>query len=236
MRRYFIHIVLLLTLIAVQSSAQTEGFAVLELYTSEGCSSCPKAEALMPELEKIYPDNLYILEFHVDYWNYLGWSDKFSKNQFSTRQRSYAKVFGANTVYTPQAVINGKTHKTGSDKKGITELIKHELTTTKNRASIKLSADRIDDELKVRYTANLKEGEIINIAIILPKATVKVQRGENSGRRLTHHNVVLQYFTRKTSTGTVTFKLPQEYTDCQLIGYTQAENNMQVIGVTRINI
>ena len=87
--------------------------AVLELFTSEGCSSCPSADKLLPQLAKL-DSNIIPLSFHVDYWNRLGWEDPFSSSEYSERQRSYAKQLNLESVYTPQLVVNGEYELVGS--------------------------------------------------------------------------------------------------------------------------
>ena len=84
------------------------GFAVVELFTSEGCSSCPPADAAVAKLLHDYKENVYVLGFHVDYWNYLGWKDNFSCAAYSARQQQYGRTFQLNSVYTPQVIVNGQ--------------------------------------------------------------------------------------------------------------------------------
>ena len=113
----------------VKEIAKAEpGFAVVELFTSEGCSSCPVADELAIALSKEYTKDVYFLGYHVDYWNYIGWKDRFSKADYTERQRQYAAVFRLNSIYTPQVVINGKKELVGSDhtrlRKAITEELK----------------------------------------------------------------------------------------------------------------
>src|ERR1700744_6104626 len=93
-----------------------KGFAVIELFTSEGCSSCPPADALVARVQKESNDKpVYILAFHVDYWNRLGWKDVFSSAEYSERQNQYARWLKLSSVYTPQIVVNGRTEFVGSE-------------------------------------------------------------------------------------------------------------------------
>lgn len=164
--------------------------AVVELFTSQGCSSCPPADEIVGE----YADNPYILAFswHVDYWNYLGWSDTFSKPEFTDRQRLYAASFRRQGVYTPQAVINGRHHVVGSNRLAIDSTIaKHELQGQGPLVPISVST----------------KGNMIRIAAQDPKLTntttwvvyydhektVEIERGENRGRKITYHNVVRDF-------------------------------------------
>ncbi|MCX8472096.1 MAG: DUF1223 domain-containing protein, partial [Sediminibacterium sp.] len=92
-------------------------YVLVELFTSEGCSSCPPAETLIHELQKQYVDKPVIfLEYHVDYWNYLGWLDSFSSEKNTLRQQQYASWFNISDIYTPQAIINGTFQMVGSNK------------------------------------------------------------------------------------------------------------------------
>ena len=110
--KFFVFVFLLISGVMVSHAEETkEPFAVLELFTSEGCSSCPPADRLLSEMvQQARSSNPRIipLEFHVDYWNYLGWVDPFSERRFSQRQREYGQAFQSSTVYTPQVIVNGK--------------------------------------------------------------------------------------------------------------------------------
>ncbi|MEO7766220.1 MAG: DUF1223 domain-containing protein, partial [Ferruginibacter sp.] len=103
------------------------GFAVVELFTSEGCSSCPPADEAIGELLARNTDNIYVLSYHVDYWNRLGWKDVFSKAEFSSRQRQYASHFSSEGIYTPQVIVNGATEFVGSDKSKLNDAISNNL-------------------------------------------------------------------------------------------------------------
>lgn len=110
--------------------ATGKGFAVVELFTSEGCSSCPPADVLVAKLQKESADKpVYILAFHVDYWNRLGWKDVFSSHEYSSRQYQYSKWLKSE-VYTPQVIVNGRTEFVGSDEKSLGNAIKTGLEKT----------------------------------------------------------------------------------------------------------
>src|SRR5580765_4213272 len=95
--------------------AAGNGFAVIELFTSEGCSSCPPADEAMIDIENEFKKNVYVIGYHVDYWNYLGWKDIFSNAGWTDRQKAYAQELKLNNIYTPQVVINGSSEFVGSD-------------------------------------------------------------------------------------------------------------------------
>ena len=117
-----------------------DGFALIELFTSEGCSSCPVADAILEEVQKKYIDkNVLIIGYHVDYWNKLGWKDIFSDASFTQRQEYYSNIFRLNNIYTPQVVVNGKKEFLGSDKSKLTSSIEEQLNE-RSVVSIKLNS------------------------------------------------------------------------------------------------
>ena len=163
---------------------------VLELFTSQGCSSCPPADELMGELSK--RDDLIVLSLPVDYWDFLGWKDTLADPAYSERQRGYARKRGDSQVYTPQVVISGLDHAVGSRRDELNEKI--------SEARAALADRRVDVEISER-------GDVIDIRIsglesderndatvwlVLYRASepVKIGRGENSGRTVTYYNVV----------------------------------------------
>src|SRR5258706_5818556 len=108
-------------------SVSDNGLAVVELFTSEGCSSCTPADEAMIKLAKEFPEHVYFLAYHVDYWDYIGWKDQFSNADYTKRQDKYAEVFKLNSIYTPQVVINGEKELVGSRESQIRTDIQQEL-------------------------------------------------------------------------------------------------------------
>ena len=160
--------------------------AVVELFTSEGCSSCPPADAVLRGLrgEDIIP-----LSFHVDYWNRLGWSDPFSDTSFSERQRQYARVFDEGRVYTPQAVVNGRFGLVGSRERALRERIRE--ATRLTTATIELSLRRNGGALELTHRAQgTSSNALLYLAIVESNLEIRVPRGENRGRTLRHDHVV----------------------------------------------
>src|SRR6186997_2744530 len=105
-----------------------DGFVLIELFTSEGCSSCPPADEALEEIQKKYNDkNVLVLGYHVDYWNKLGWKDVFSDASFTQRQEYYSRIFHLNSIYTPQVVVNGKSEFVGSNKEKLISSIEEQL-------------------------------------------------------------------------------------------------------------
>lgn len=170
---------------------------LLELYTSEGCSSCPPADkwlsGLKPDPKKVIP-----LAFHVDYWDYIGWKDKFSKTEYSDRQRKTAAFAGAGYVYTPQFVISGRDFR-GSDEPRLNQAISSSQKLA-SRANLSLDATiQANGEITLQATATAVNPADINnadifVAIYENKLVSQVNAGENSGRELRHDYVVRHFF------------------------------------------
>ncbi|MEO8588315.1 MAG: DUF1223 domain-containing protein [Flavobacteriales bacterium] len=173
-------------------SVGAQGFAVVELFTSEGCSSCPPADDALTELvERAQRDDLpiFALSFHVDYWNRLGWKDPFSAAAWSERQRIYSTRTDDN-VYTPQCIVNGTNSFVGSRSGELnTEVNKAIAGTTVN--GIEVDAHRTDAVITVTYAVAgpVAETELV-VALVESGLSSQVRSGENGGRLLTHVNVV----------------------------------------------
>jgi hypothetical protein len=160
---------------------------VVELFTSEGCSSCPAADEFLADLAR-RPDVLP-LAFHVDYWDYLGWTDRFASPDFTTRQRSYARALASPMVYTPQAVVDGAAHIVGSDRGGLEELIEA-ARTADPVAAIDL-AWTAEGNLEVAIPAAPYDGTATVWFVRYDVEGVSdVTDGENAGRTLHHVNIV----------------------------------------------
>jgi hypothetical protein len=185
----------LLTLAAAQVCGAADNRAVrvpvlLELFTSEGCSSCPPADALLMRLDQTQPVNgaqIIVLSEHVDYWNHLGWSDPFSSPQFSARQEAYGRALRVD-AYTPQLVIDGSEQFVGSDAGPIQAAIARAASRPKLTIKI-VSAQREGSEAVVTVSAPVGQGDIW-IAVADERDESSVKRGENQGRTLPHVAVV----------------------------------------------
>ena len=178
-------------LIAVIRPAHADPRAVVELFTSQGCSSCPPADKVLGELAK--DPSVIALSMPIDYWDYLGWKDTLADARFSARQKAYSRVRGDREVYTPQAVINGSMHVLGSDREGIEEAID---TTLKGNEvmSVPVTMTQSGKQLTVSVAASNKapaamHGEVW-LCAISKSVPISIGRGENTGREVTYHNVV----------------------------------------------
>lgn len=214
-------------------------FSVLELYTSEGCSSCPPAERLMPLLAKKYGDKLYILEFHVDYWDRLGWKDKYSNNEYSNRQKSYTPIFNTNSVYTPQAIINGRTHLSGNSKDAIENILNVEAFARKSVPQIILTAQKTGaSEVTVTFNTTLTDSELIYIALVQKEASTQVRAGENKGKLVRHSHIVRDFQMAMFEQGEKKLTIPDDITeyDCYVVAYIQDTTNMHIANAEKVKI
>jgi hypothetical protein len=225
---------------ANKNEVSGKGFAVVELFTSEGCSSCPPADAVAAKLAQEYKDNVYVLGFHVDYWDRLGWKDVFSNSDFSKRQYHYGQIFHLNSVYTPQVIINGRTEFVGSNEAKLRNAITQELNNTPEK-NIELTAKDNNDVVTVSYKVDTASNTVLNIALIQLQAQSNVKRGENEGRTLHHIDVVRDFKTvnaDKNAKGNVDIILPETLSvkDCRIIAYLQNNDNWQIIAAAETGI
>ena len=163
---------------------------LVELFTSEGCSSCPPADRVLTTLQndQLVPNaEVITLEFHVDYWNYLGWKDRFSSNEFTKRQEAYARQLGLNSTYTPQMVVDGSREFVGSSRAKANETIAQ--SAAEPKAAVEVTV--VDGKLHVTVKG-LKEHSdaTVYLAVAENKLFTKVGGGENSGSTLEHTSVV----------------------------------------------
>jgi hypothetical protein len=187
----------LLTL-GVHLSAQKNPI-VIELFTSQGCSSCPRADKnLSTTLEEAGREGrlIYGLSFHVDYWNYIGWKDPYSNKIFTERQRKYAAQMGLQSIYTPQMIVNGQREFVGSNKSQLDNVVAQAETQKLIYEIVITEYKIIGDKISFEYSLDKEPtSESINFAIVEKSIENNVPRGENSGRKLRHTNVVRSFVT-----------------------------------------
>lgn len=218
----------------------TKGFAIVELFTSEGCSSCPAADALAATISAENNKNIHFLSFHVDYWNQYGWKDIFSSNNYTVRQQQYAGFFKLKSIYTPQAVVNGRTEFVGSDERKLRSTIQRELKTDAS-TSINLQARTDSKTVTVTYTVSDAVNSILNIALVQKQAAVAVKRGENAGRMLKHTDIVRAFKKLdivNNNPNTVVLYVPNDLLskDLKLVAYVQNKDDYKVTGVVEKNL
>ena len=185
------------------ASAQQQP-VVVELYTSQGCSSCPPADGLLAQLAE--RDDVIALAFHVDYWDYIGWKDQFADPAHTVRQRGYSRAAGKPSIYTPQMVIGGVDHVVGANAMKLADAINAHRSRAKPAA---VTMRRDGDKIMVSVNAEGRMpsgGAIIQVATVTPEETVDIRRGENAGRTLTYHNVVRRLVEVGTWNGRGTYR------------------------------
>ena len=176
----------------LKESGSYEPIVVLELFTSQGCSSCPSADRLLNQIKKAAHKNVFTLSYHVDYWNYIGWEDPFSKPQFAKKQRLYNAKFRNRSNYTPQVVVNGKEHFVGSNSSKMNSKIR-EYKLQKSANQINLSGvEQAGKTLRFDYELLVPlDGNELRALLILDERITEVERGENRNRTLTNANIVV---------------------------------------------
>lgn len=177
--------------------AEAERPVVVELFTSQGCSSCPPADALLDELAD--QPGLLALSFHVDYWDYIGWKDPFASAEYTQRQRDYARTLGLRYVYTPQIVVDGRKDLVGSHRRAVESAIK-EAAKRAPAVDVKLVPE---DGGKITLSAGSApaEGATVYLVMFDDDHETDVARGENGGRSIHNANVVREYRKLGTWTG-----------------------------------
>lgn len=173
---------------AAQDGGQSP--VVVELYTSQGCSSCPPADAILSGMAP--RRDVIALALHVDYWDYIGWKDAFADPRYTERQRAYAQVAGAQTIYTPQMIVAGTDHLVGTRAADLAALITRynampqptQIRVRREGGAVVISADPV---------AALPKGAILQLVRYTPEETVQIGAGENAGRTITYHNIVTDW-------------------------------------------
>jgi hypothetical protein len=215
---------------------------VLELFTSQGCSSCPSADVLLDKVGKDYQDaNVFTLSYHVDYWDYIGWKDPFSQKQFTEKQRLYAQKFNDNRIYTPAVIINGKEHFVGSNRSKMYAKIKEYKGKISNHSislgAIKQTANNIQFNYKI--TGDLSNTKA-RVVLAIQERTTEVKRGENARKTLKNNNIVVSeyYLTEVKKIGNYTLEIPQIVTkNDQLTVLLLLENeNLDILSAGKENV
>lgn len=173
--------------LATIGAAHADQPVLVELYTSQGCSSCPPADKLAGELAK--RNDVIVLSLHVDYWDYLGWKDEFASPEHTLRQRALAAVSGASMIYTPQMVVQGKDHVIGTRAMQLADSIQRRKS---DPSSVELKVVKSGNTVSVNAVAiaDVPEDKTVYLVEYSPLERVEIGRGENAGRALEYHNVV----------------------------------------------
>lgn len=176
--------------LAGQVMGQSQTGVVVELYTSQGCSSCPPADQVFEQL--VNQPGVIPLALHVDYWDYIGWQDTFGNARFTDRQKSYARAAGERMIYTPQMIINGQDRIIGSEPQELAAALARKVATD---APVTLTIERSGDRVLIRAVANpaLPRAVIVQLVRYQPQQTVEIGGGENQGQIVTYSNIVTDW-------------------------------------------
>ena len=242
--RLKIFLLLVFVVLLKQGFPQTaKPFAVVELFTSEGCSSCPPADKVLSEIKADADKNhknIYCLEYHVDYWNKLGWKDPYSSFQYTLRQKNYTSVLNEESIYTPMMVVNGTESFTGSDAGKAEKAVAKALTSEPSvRLDIRLDSIARDTAF-VRYTSSKSDRNFfIRIGITENNLVSKVGKGENSGRTLSHEGVVRIFYSANAASAPGQLKIPLKKfvpgKNCELVAFIQHKQTMKILGAAKLN-
>lgn len=216
--------------VAGMAQAQTNP-VVVELFTSQGCSSCPPADEFMAQL--VTDPNLIALSLHVDYWDYIGWKDTFGSPQFTKRQKSYARAIGSRTIYTPQMIVAGVDRVEGNDPMKVVDSIRKHLMIS---SPVKLSVQRQADKVAIRAEANppLNRGTRVQVVRYLPKASVAIERGENAGQTVDYHNVVTSWQAVAEWSGQEAFEMLADAPGTEpVVVIVQSEGPAEILAAAR---
>ena len=225
------------------------GTAVIELFTSQGCNSCPPADDLAAKIAREAREQgkpVFVLAMHVGYWDYLGWKDPFAQSAFTKRQRMYAGVLakagGSSGVYTPQMVVNGSVGFTGSDEAQAKRVIERSIVdATRLKVEPSILARKAGEPVRVRISV---KGDsrwmMLSAAIVEDGLTVEVKAGENAGKTLSHDRVVRAFgqATAKDDTAEIELKLPTGAKEekCRVVVFAQDEKTMRIAGAAEIGL
>jgi hypothetical protein len=231
---------------------------IVELFTSEGCSSCPPADAVLERLQQTQPvagAEVIALSEHVDYWNYIGWSDPFSSAAFSARQETYARALGQqDRVYTPQMIVDGQTEFNGSAMNKALEAIAKAARSPKADVRIVIPETKTQkDNQEIRFNVSVKNvppvdrGDVAEVILALTedKLSSNVTRGENSGRKLAHTAVVREMRAlgrvdpaTKTFDSEKTMAIADSWKrdDLRVVVFVQERAQRRVLGAAVLNL
>lgn len=214
-------------------------FALVELFTSEGCSTCPPADNLLKKLKADATKNntaVYFVAYHIDYWNKGGWKDPYSKNQFTYLQSNYMSALKEKEMYTPQMVVNGQYAFTGSDEAKAKDAIDKSL---KVNATFGLTIKKdsiVNDTLYVSFQSS-KASVDFSVKVLLLENELKsnVTAGENKGKTLLHENVCRAYQSKSMSSKTGQIKIPMKTIELNknfsMLGFVQQKGSLKVLGI-----
>ena len=213
--------------------AQSQPVVVVELYTSQGCSSCPPADDFLAMLAM--DPSIMPLALHVDYWDYIGWADSFGNKKFADRQRAYAAFAGTRTIYTPQFIVGGLDKVEGYKRDETGAFIRKHLAAAQD---IGLTVDRTGNTVSIHADASSTLGGNTKVQLVryIPSETVNIERGENAGRSITYYNIVTSWQTLGDWSGAEALDLQTNVKgEDPLVVIVQQEGPAYIIAAARLD-
>lgn len=185
MRKVFTSLAWVITMALGGVASAQDNPVVVELYTSQGCSSCPPADEMLRDLAG--RDGVIALALHVDYWDYIGWADSFADPAYTARQQRYGAVAGNHMIYTPQFIVGGQDQVVGAKVMDVADAIRAQAARP---SGVTLRITRSGDRLQISGEAAARALMVVQVVRYMPQESVDIQRGENAGRRFTYANIV----------------------------------------------
>jgi hypothetical protein len=211
-----------------------QGPVVVELFTSQGCSSCPPADAMLGELAT--RDDVIALALHVDYWDYIGWEDTFAMPEMTARQHGYAHAQGSTVVYTPQIIVGGQDHVVGVRPMAVADLIQAHLGAPD---PVSVSLTREGGGVALRAEAHMappRPAMVVQIVTFSPHEEVQIERGERAGTVANHYNVVMSWQVVADWDGSAPFSARIEpQNDQALVAIVQQAGQGPILGAARLD-
>ncbi|MGR3661957.1 MAG: DUF1223 domain-containing protein [Paracoccaceae bacterium] len=232
MRNIFAAIVTCWALVSGAGVAAQENLVVVELYTSAGCSSCPPADKILTKLT--HRDDVLPLALHVDYWDYIGWTDQFASPAFTERQRNYARFAHRRSVYTPQMIIGGVDDVVGSKPMDVADLI-----NAQARAVPPVKLQLVRDGGKMQIIAvmqgKVRGPMVLQLVRYKPVEIVDITRGENAGKRIEYTNIVTEWHEIGKWNGSETWRATAKISgDQQVAVIVQAVGPGRILAAARL--
>lgn len=220
--------------LATATPAQADDPVVVELFTSQGCSSCPPADEMLAQLSG--RDDVIALALHVDYWDYIGWADTFANAAFTERQHYYAQVAGSTVVYTPQMVIGGVDHVIGNRAMEVADTISAH-RAVQNPVSVEAEAVSGGWQVSAAWVGDGQApAMVVQVVTYSPMERVEITRGENAGLSTSYHNIVRTWAVVSDWSGTAEFEAQvTPSNDMPHVVIVQADGYGAILGAARLN-
>lgn len=210
--------------------AESEQGVLIELYTSQGCSSCPPADKVLGDLAA--QPGIIALSLHVDYWDYIGWKDTFGQAKFSDRQRAYAHAAGEKMIYTPQIIVSGGTRVEGNRPDRVAKAVNSARIGENVALHLRRSGGKIVIDAKAQL--RLPEPAVVQLVTYKDKAEVDIRQGENAGLTVTYENIVTSWQSLGTWNGAEDFSLSVDAPEGPVVVVIQAAGPREVLAAARL--